>query len=182
MGGRANAMGLKRKEFGLLKEQQASWTRDGRMRKLMKRGKVRVPGTWSWTLESMGRSSDFILSDKNPLKDFEQGHFMIWLLCGLFFFFLMILIKVFVALYLLFLSLQMRVFIVISPVLLQNYILDVLRGADQLTLRSVEKKHVSKKNKYTGHLEIQDMKLDASLVWYLRLPHLEMDWLYSWCG
>ena len=71
----------------------------------------------------------------------------------------------------------MRVFIVISPVLLQNYILDVLkRGADQLTLRSVEKKHVSKKrNKYTGHLEIQDMKLDASLVWYLRLPHLEMD-------
>lgn len=89
----------------------------------------------------------------------------------------MILIKVFVALYLLFLSLQTRVFIVISPFLLQNYIWDVLkRGADQLTLRSVEKKHVSKKrNKYTGHLEIQDMKLDASLVWYLRLPHLEMD-------
>ena len=154
------------------------------MRKLMKRGKVRVPGTWSWTLESMGRSSDFILRViKIPWKFLSRdiswsGYY------AAYFFFLMILIKVFVALYLLFLSLQTRVFIVISPFLLQNYIWDVLkRGADQLTLRSVEKKHVSKKrNKYTGHLEIQDMKLDASLVWYLRLPHLEMDWLYSWCG
>lgn len=44
------------------------------------------------------------------------------------------------------LSCQMRVFILISPFLLQHCILDVLEGgADQLTTRYMEKKHVSKK-------------------------------------
>ena len=99
---------------------------------------------------------------------------MIWLLCGLFFLMINRFIYCFIST--IPLSFQMRVFIIISPFLLQHCILDVLeRGADQLTIRYMEKKHVSKEEKYIGHLEIQDIKLDTTLRLYFMLSHLGMD-------
>lgn len=119
-------------------------------------------------------------SDKN-LKVFEQGRFMIWLLCGLFK--KMINKKSSSLFYIYYSSLSgWELFIVISPFLLQHCILHVLERGRPTDCYICGEETCLKEEKYTDRLEIQDIKLDGSLVWYLRLPHLEMDWLYSWCG
>lgn len=87
--GEASAEALNRKELGFWKEQQGGQHPGaGGVRELLTEAKVTE--SRCQVLGRVGHGTEFRFyseNDRNPLEGFEQGHFVIQLLCGFFFLF-----------------------------------------------------------------------------------------------